>query len=261
MGEIFDIQTVVVIGSGNVAGHLAKAFREAGRSILQVFSPDTGHASSLAEKVGAEVASRLFAVTKEADLYLLAVPDKKITTVAARLPLVKGIVCHTSGITPLNVLARFENYGVFYPLQTFSKERVPDISQVPFCLEASSDIVYNRLQTLAGKLSQRVYAVDSARRKNLHLAAVLVNNFPNYLYAEAEGFLKENHLSMKMLLPLMRETVAKIETMPAKEAQTGPAMRGDHETIDKHLKMLENKNDLRAVYQILTQQILKKYHE
>jgi len=261
MGKHFHIQTVVVVGSGNVAGHLAKAFRKAGLKILQVCSPDMSHARALADELDAEAVHRCQEIDTDADFYLLAVPDSKIEQVATQFPPLKGIVCHTSGITPLEVLHSFENYGVFYPLQTFSKNKQVDISQVPFCLEASSEETYDAIRELAGTLSNAVYAIDTDQRMKLHLAAVLVNNFTNHLYAGAEAFLKENGLKGEMLMPLIRETVEKLKEMPAGEAQTGPARRGDRSTIAKHLEMLENKDDLKEIYQIFSQQILKKYHE
>jgi len=261
MKRNFNLQTVVLIGSGNVAGHLAKAMSEAGLAVVQVFSPHIDHARELAKKVDAKAINSYAAMNTQADFYLLMVRDGKIASVVEQLPQVDGVVCHTSGITPMETLDRFENYGVFYPFQTFSKNRDVDISQVPFCLEASSREIYEVLRTLAGKLSSAVYDVDTEQRRKLHLAAVLVNNFTNHLYAEAEDFLKENGLGMEMLLPLIRETVAKIEKLPATEAQTGPARRGDKSTIAKHLEMLKDSGDLKEIYQIFSQQILKKYHE
>jgi len=261
MSRNFRLQTVVLVGSGNVAGHLARAFRQGGLRILQVFSPDMEHARELAAKVDAEAINTCSAMNTKADFYLLMIRDGKIASVAEQMPQVDGVVCHTSGITPMEILDRFEYYGVFYPFQTFSKNRDMDISQVPFCLEASSEETYGALRALAGKLSSAVYGIDTERRMKLHLAAVLVNNFTNHLYAETEDFLKENGLGMEMLLPLIRETVAKIEKLPATEAQTGPARRGDMSTIARHLEMLKNKDDLKEIYQIFSQQILKKYHE
>lgn len=261
MSRNFHLQTVVFAGSGNVAGHLAMAFRQEGLRILQIYSPDMSHARALAAQVDAEAINICSEMNTQADFYLLTVRDENIASVAEQMPQVDGVVCHTSGITAMETLGRFEHYGVFYPLQTFSKNKNLDISQVPFCLEASSEEIYEALRTLAGRLSSAVYGINTERRMKLHLAAVLVNNFTNHLYAEADEFLKENGLGMGMLLPLIRETVAKIEKLPAVEAQTGPARRGDRSTIAKHLEILENRDDLKEIYQIFSQQILKKYHE
>ncbi len=257
----FQIKTVVVIGSGNVAWHLVQALHRAGLNILQVCSLHFGHAEKLAVKVNARAETQCGKVVPKADLYLLAVPDGKMAAVAKAMPAVNGLVCHTSGITPLDVLRRFKRYGVFYPLQTFSKNKAVDMQAVPFCLEASSPADYAALQQMVRKLSRRVYPVSSEKRMKLHLAAVLVNNFTNHLFAQAEGFLEENGLERELLMPLMHETVDKLESLPAGEAQTGPARRGDRITLRKHLEMLEAKPDIKAIYQLFSEQILKKYHE
>ncbi len=261
MVPVFQIKTVVVIGSGNVAWHLTQALYKAGLEILQVCSPSSKRAGKLAEKVGAAIATQCEKVVANADFYLLAVPDGKIGEVASHLPDVQGTVCHTSGITPAYVLDRFERHGVFYPLQTFSKGKPVNLQEVPFCLEASTQTVYSALEAVAARLSRRVYSVTTEKRMKLHLAAVLVNNFTNHLFALAEDFLEENGLEREMLMPLMRETVDKLEALPASEAQTGPARRGDRATLRKHLEMLHAHPDLKAVYQLFSEQILKKYYE
>jgi len=261
MKRVFHLQTVVLIGSGNVAGHMAKAMTEAGQVVVQVFSLHIGHARKLAAGLGAEAIDDYPEITADADLYMIAVPDEKIAAVAAAMPYVHGIVCHTSGITPMHVLDKFQYYGVFYPFQTFSKNREVDFSSVPFCLEASSPDVSDALRQLAGRLSKSVYVMGTEQRKKLHVAGVLVNNFTNYLYAAAEDFLVENGLDVAMLLPLISETAAKVQKLSPDEAQTGPARRGDLTTIEKHLDILKNRSDLKEIYQIFSQQILKKYHE
>lgn len=261
MKQNFNLQTVVLIGSGNVAGHLAKAISEAGLAVVQVFSPHIDHARELAAGLGAEAINNYSEITTDAGFYLISVPDGKIAAVAAGMPLVHGVVCHTAAITPIQVLEKFQYYGIFYPFQTFSKNREVDMLSVPFCLEASSPDVLDALQLLAGRLSKSVYVMDMKQREKLHVAGVLVNNFTNYLFASAEDFLKENGMDTVMLLPLVGETIAKILELTPDEAQTGPARRGDISTIEKHLDILKNKKDLKEIYQIFSQQILKKYHE
>jgi predicted short-subunit dehydrogenase-like oxidoreductase (DUF2520 family) len=261
MHQNLHLQTVVFIGSGNVAGHLAKAMADAGLTIVQVFSPHIVHARKLASGIGAVAENNYSQIVTDADLYLISVPDGKIATVVAEMPQVNGIVCHTSGITSLNVLEKFSYSGVFYPFQTFSKNSPVDISKVPFCIEASSPDVLERLQLLAGKMSKSVYAMDDAQRKKLHLAGVLVNNFTNHLYASAEDFLEANGMDVALLLPLIKETATKIQKLPPDVVQTGPARRGDMSTIEKHLEMLKDREDLKEIYHIFSQQILKKYHE
>jgi predicted short-subunit dehydrogenase-like oxidoreductase (DUF2520 family) len=254
------IQKVVIIGAGNVATHIARAMKKAGLEIVEVCSAHLSHAARLAGDVGAREVSRCADVDPLADFYLLAVPDDKLPDVAGALPAVSGIVCHTSGMTPMETLHTFEKYGVFYPLQTFSKGYPVAVSSVPFCLEASSQDTLEALEMLAKKLSRRVYRIDTPHRMKLHLAAVMVNNFTNYLFAEAEEFLQENGLQAELLRPLMEETVAKLHKMPAYEAQTGPARRGDRNTINKHLALLSEKPEWEEIYSLFSQKILKKYH-
>ncbi len=261
MAKRFGIQTVVVVGSGNVAGHLARALLKTGLKILQVCSQDIHHARDLAGELNADAVNSCSKINREADFYMLAVPDAKIAVVAAEMPPVRGIVCHTSGITAMKVLEKFQHCGVFYPFQTFSKNREADISDVPFCIEASSPAVLDVLKLLAVKLSKSVFVMDMAQREKLHVAGVLVNNFTNFLYAEAEDFLKDNGLDVSMLLPLIMETAAKVRNMSPDEAQTGPARRGDLTTIEKHLEMFKDRAELKEIYRIFTKQILKKYHE
>jgi predicted short-subunit dehydrogenase-like oxidoreductase (DUF2520 family) len=254
-------KSVVVIGSGNVAWHLAPALHKAGWQVAEVCSRTLSQAEELAGRFRATASDECAEIKPDADFYLLAVPDAKITAVAEAMPAVSGVVCHTSGITPVQVLNRFKNFGVFYPLQTFSKNKPVDLQEVPFCLEASSQEIYSILETLAGQLSRRVYSVSSEQRMKLHLAAVWVNNFTNHLFAQAQSYLEENGLDKELLYPLMRETVDKLQYLPASEAQTGPARRGDRTTLSKHLKMLEDHAELKEVYQLFSRQILKKYHE
>ncbi len=255
------IKTLITVGAGNVAWHLTLGLYHSGVRVLQVCAPRWEHAEALAGKVGALPVTHCGEINPHADLYLLAVPDGEVPKVAAGLPDINGLVCHTSGITPLDVLKRFENHGVFYPLQTFSKNRKVDLSVVPFCVEGSSAAVLKQLQQLAARLSTSVQEIPSGQRTQLHLAAVLVNNFSNHLFDEAENYLKENGLDRSLLLPLLRETVNKLQELPAREAQTGPARRGDLKTIARHLEMLQDKPELKKIYQLFSQQILKKYHE
>ncbi len=261
MRRNFHLQTVVLIGSGNVAGHLATAMAEAGLSVVQVFSLHIGRARELADGFGATATNDYSEIMTDADFYLIAVPDEKITIVSALMPQIQGVVCHTSGSTPMQVLEKFQHHGVFYPFQTFSKNREVDVSNVPFCLEASSPHVLDALRLLAGRLSKSVYVLSLMQREKLHVAGVLVNNFTNHLYATAGSFLLENGLDTALLLPLIRETAAKILKLSADEAQTGTARRHDLTTIEKHLEILENRDDLKEIYQIFSQQILKKYYE
>jgi predicted short-subunit dehydrogenase-like oxidoreductase (DUF2520 family) len=255
------VHSISFVGAGNVATHLALAVKAAGFEVRDVFSLHKKHADTLALRVGARPVGLLQDLDREADLIILAIPDKTIELVAHALPSTKSIIAHTSGITPLEVLRHLPRYGVFYPLQTFSKDRDPDVSGVPFCLEAGSEEVMTGLTEVAEKLSASVYRINSEQRKYLHLAAVLVNNYTNYLYRMAFDILDEKQIDTALLMPLIEETFAKIREMHPHKAQTGPARRKDLPTIEKHLSLLEEFPEYKELYSIFAEQIIKKYHE
>lgn len=256
-----EIKSVVFIGSGNVATHLSMALHQIGIHILQIYSPNIEHAGFLAQKTESSAIHNLSEINPEADLYLISIPDDNIIKVIDELEPLPGIVAHTSGIVEMKVLEKFENFGVFYPLQTFSKNRPVDISTIPFCIEGNSEDTQNSLFDLGKKLSQSVKCINSEDRKQIHLAAVFVNNFPNHLYAAAEKLLKEKNIDFDILLPLLQETAAKMKDLKPKEAQTGPARRNDLNTIKTHSAMLKKHPELLEIYQLFSHQILNKYHD
>ncbi len=255
------ISSVVLLGSGNVATHMARALHACGLRILQVYSPHREHAQTLAGMTSSQATHRLAELHPGADLYLIAVSDDKIGEVVREMAPVQGFVAHTSGIVNMNLLDKFENFGVFYPLQTFSKKRFVDIRQVPFCIEGNKEKTRQRLFQLASGLSDSVLYIPSASRKQLHLAAVFVNNFPNHLYAAAAELLREKDLDFSILLPLLQETAAKMKELEPGEAQTGPARRNDVNTLREHSTLLEDHPELKEIYQLFSHQILTKYHD
>ncbi|NOX85396.1 MAG: DUF2520 domain-containing protein [Chlorobi bacterium] len=255
------IQTVSFIGSGNVSTALALGMLDKGLRVVEVYSPDLTHAGRFAGFTGCNIAEDLSKINKDSDLYILAVPDDKVKEVALMFPEVMGIVAHTSGITPLEALSPARNYGVFYPLQTFTLGQHVNLEEVPFLVEGNTPEVTKTLQELASKLSHSVHNITSGQRKYFHLAAVFVSNFSNHLYSVAWELLEEQDLDFDFLKPLIRQTAAKIDTMPPLDAQTGPARRDDRKALDEHLKMLENHPELKELYKLISGQITKKYHE
>ncbi len=250
------------IGSGNVAFHLAKALYKAGVVIDEVWSPNVIHRQTLAVEVKAKAVETLPALTTTSDVYVIAVPDGKVAEVVAAIPKVEGIVAHTSGITPMQVISeRFNNSGVFYPLQTFSKKRTVAINDVPFCIEGNTEHATQTLTQLAALLSRNIHPVSSDERKKLHLAAVFVSNFVNHLYQTANTITNENNLPFSLLIPLIEEVAAKVKTLSPAEAQTGPARRNDEKTIATHRDMLKAYPDFEALYNLITGQITKNYYE
>lgn len=247
---------IVLFGSGNVATHLALALKAAGENVIQIFSQALVNAKLLAESIDCEPISSFSNIYRQADLYIIAVKDDAIAGIAESLMGVDGLVVHTSGTTDIKVLSCVvKNAGVFYPLQTFSKAKEVDFKDIPLCLEATDTSQLEILNQLANKLSHKVYHVDGEKRKVLHLAAVFACNFTNHLYALANQILAENNLDFDIIRPLITETADKAMTNLPKYVQTGPAIRNDETTINKHLTMLADLPELQEIYQTLSNSI------
>lgn len=251
---------IVCIGSGNVATHLAIAFKSMGAEIIQVWSHDHKNAEVLAALTKSKAVRKLDDIDHTADCYLIAVKDDAIPEVAGYLKEVRGIVVHTSGATAMNILKGTGlGYGVLYPLQTFSKTKAVDLTKVPFCVEGDTSETLDKIAAIAQLLSPLVSVVDSEQRKILHLAAVFAANFSNHLYQLSSGLLAQHGLKFDLLKPLILETAEKIQRTLPKDAQTGPAVRNDQETMKKHMELLEKSPDLQQIYEMLSDSI-KKTH-
>ena len=247
---------IVILGTGNLAKHLYTAFTKADDvDIVQVVGRNQMELEQFSEH---STISNSFDSIAEADVYLIAVKDDAISEVSSHLMSKKGIVAHTSGAMGLHMIQP-ENRGVFYPLQTFTKGKMVDFSSIPIFIEAEETVSLEALRKLAQSISGNVHHIDSEQRKKLHLAAVFVNNFTNYLYSIGEELSLEEGLSFDLLKPLILETAEKIKTVPPKEAQTGPARRNDVKSMESHLELLNNKEHM-ALYKLLSQAI-KKSHE
>lgn len=251
------IQNAVIIGAGNLATQLGLALSQKGITVRQVYSRTHERAQELAQKVNARPSSELSEVGKEADIYIIAVRDSAIEEVLAHLPIDKtSLVVHTAGSIPMEVLSPYTlNYGVFYPLQTFSITRQADFSDIPLCLEAGNASVMEKLEKLARRISSSVHSISSEERKTLHLSAVFVNNFVNHFYALGAEILAQKGLDFNLLKPLIMETAQKVQSMHPLEAQTGPARRMDETVISNHLKMLEDRPEWQKIYSFVTQSI------
>ena len=247
---------IVLLGSGNVATHLAKALKANGEDVLQIYSPNLVNARWLANQLSAEAVDDLSQINQDAELYIISVKDDVIEHVAASLADVNGLVVHTSGTTDIQVLAsHVKQAGVFYPLQTFSKAKDVSFLNIPLCIEATDQTQLSMLRQLASKLSEKVYELDGQKRKVLHLAAVFACNFPNHLYAMANEILQENDLDFDIIRPLIAETADKVMSNLPENVQTGPAIRNDETTMSKHLGMLESKPEMKHIYQTLSDSI------
>ena len=247
---------VVIIGAGNVATHLAKAFKAVNVSVTQIWSYHYENALLLANQVNATAITDLSAVDLNADLCLIAVKDDAIAGLLPNLINFKGIIAHTSGSINIKVFESLvKNYGVFYPLQTFSKNKVINFSTIPLCVEANDENTLIVLKEIAKKLSANVIDVDSEKRMILHLSAVFACNFTNHLYALAQDILNVNGLDFDILRPLIAETANKVQDELPLNVQTGPAIRNDNEVLKKHEELLKEQPTLLDIYKTLSNSI------
>jgi predicted short-subunit dehydrogenase-like oxidoreductase (DUF2520 family) len=252
---------IVMLGSGNVATHLGKAFSNAGHTILQVWSRSFSHAKELADQLGAEAIDQLGQLTPEGDLYIVSVVDDAIIPVLEQLSSIYATVVHTSGSTDMEVISPYsKDYGVFYPLQTFSKGVAIDLTNTPILLEASNENVLNKIKALASSISRNVQYCNSDQRVKLHIAAVFSCNFTNHLYAIAQELLSESKLDFDLIRPLILETAQKVMDRLPNEVQTGPAVREDQLTLDRHRQKLKNHPDWLSIYNLLSSDIINKDH-
>jgi predicted short-subunit dehydrogenase-like oxidoreductase (DUF2520 family) len=243
---------VVLIGSGNVAQHLIKAFAKSNEiEVIQAFSRQK---DTLIPLLDSDKITNNFNNLKEADIYIIAVSDDAIANVSAQLPFENRLVVHTSGSVSLEALDKKNRNGIFYPLQTFSKKANIDFNQVPFCLESDNETDFEFLKNLAEIISNKAYKINSEQRKALHVSAVFVNNFVNNLYQMGNEICIENNVPFEILKPIIQETANKIMKLSPNEAQTGPAIRNDKQTISSHLDFLLDENQ-KNIYKTLTQSI------
>lgn len=247
---------IVLLGSGNVATHLAQALKSKGEEIVQIYSQRLDHAQLLADRIPCESIDNLKGIKTDADLYIIAVKDDAIESIADRLKAVNGLVVHTSGTTDIKVLSsKVKHAGVLYPLQTFSKTKEVSFEEIPLCIEATNESDLSILQNLASKLSQKVHHLGGEKRKVLHLAAVFACNFTNHMYTLAHQLLQQNDLDFEIIRPLIKETADKVMISLPDKVQTGPAVRADETTLNKHFSMLNNMPELQHIYQTLSDSI------
>lgn len=261
MGEAARERVVVLLGAGRVATHLAPALLGAGYRVGQVWSRTMASARALAEPLGVPYTDDLGAIAPDADIYIACVADEALPHVAARV--VAGredkLFLHTAGSVPMDIWreAGAQRYGILYPLQTFSKERAVDMREVSLFVEASSEEALGRVEALARSLSHKVFHADSHRRALLHIAAVFACNFTNAMYDAAHRLLSTDDIPFDVLLPLIDETAAKVHTLTPREAQTGPAVRGDEAVVQAHLHRLSTMPELQQLYEQVSRMIAR----
>lgn len=252
---------VVIIGSGNIAHCFSHFLQLHGHHIKQVLSRNEEHARQLAEQLNTDFSTHLDEIDLNADAYLLAVNDAAIPVLNEQLRLGKRLVAHTAGSVSLTAISDISSQtGVIYPLQTISKDNYTG-KEIPLLIEANNENTMKRLNALASAISDEVIPMDSESRLKMHLGAVLCNNFPNYLATLCEDYCHSESLDYNLLQPLQKETFEQIRRKTTKSQQTGPARRGDKETIQKHQALLEKYPELRKLYDLFSESIQKYYLE
>ncbi|TVZ27771.1 putative short-subunit dehydrogenase-like oxidoreductase (DUF2520 family) [Gillisia sp. Hel_I_86] len=242
------MKRIVLFGTGNVATHLFEAYNNsANYKIIQVYN----HASTSLQhfKDEVEITTDLDEITP-ADIYILALKDDILAKVSQKMKETDALVLHTAGAVSIEVLNKFKNHGVFYPLQTFSKHKKVNFTKIPICIETNTIANTIILKELASEISGKVFEISSEQRKSLHVAAVFVSNFVNFLYTEGEKICNNNQVPFEILHPLILETASKAINMGPKDAQTGPAKREDQEVINSHLEFLNEEQQ--NIYSLLT---------
>lgn len=250
--------SIVFIGAGNLATNLAKELYYKGFRIAQIYSRTVEAAQVLAQTVEAEYTTDLSTVINNARLYIVSLKDTAFVELLPEIILgkEKGLWVHTAGSIPMNVWeGQIERYGVFYPMQTFSKQRKVDFSDIPIFVESNSAEDTRFLKDIAAVLSERVYEATSEQRKSLHLAAVFTCNFTNHMYTLAADLLEKYELPFEVMLPLIDETARKVHELNPHLAQTGPAIRYDKNVINNHLQMLVDDPQIQELYRLISESI------
>lgn len=248
---------IVIIGSGNLATQLSLALKDVGKEIVQIYSRTEAHARELADKLHCDYTTNPDEIDKNADIYILSVKDDALGSLAAALcgECPNGLFLHTAGSVPMDVFkGHARQYGVLYPMQTFSKNRHVDFQKIPCFIEASSDEALTTVRELASRISNHVVECDSEKRKKLHLAAVLACNLTNHCYRLAERVLEAEQIDFRLFLPLIDETARKVLEMSPREAQTGPMVRYDVEVMNRQMAMLPDERT-REIYRLMAESI------
>jgi len=251
---------IIFLGAGNLATHLALALQHAGHEIVQIYSRTETSAKALASLVKAEFTNEISEIYDKAELYIYAVSDSALEDLVAYEFATEAIHVHTSGSVSMDIFkAKKKYYGVFYPLQTFSKNKSVNFSEIPVFVEGSNIRVVETLKKMAITISNQHFELNSEQRMKMHLSAVFCCNFVNFFYGIAYQLVKENDLSFEVLNPLILETADKVKTMNPLEAQTGPARRNDIQVMEKHLAHLNNHPQWQQLYNQLSKMIFDQY--
>jgi predicted short-subunit dehydrogenase-like oxidoreductase (DUF2520 family) len=250
---------VVIIGAGNVASVFGRLISAANHEIIQVYSRSISSAQSLGKELGCSFVDNLEAVDLTADIYILAITDNALQNIQDSLFLGDKLVVHTAGSVSKKVLSNISSqYGVMYPLQSLRKDQSADQSIIPLLIDANKESVLSIIEQFAFTLSSVVSIVGDDKRLCLHLAAVIVNNFTNHLYTLTAEYCKNEEVDFKMLQPIIEQTALRLRANLPADLQTGPAIRNDQSTLDKHIQALSNHPELKTIYLTFTESLLKR---
>lgn len=256
------ISKIVVLGSGNVAYHLVKALSISNFTILQIFSRNQKTGKELAKLCKSKFTDKISSITKDADAYFFAMNDTANETISSQISISKDkLLLHTAGSLSMNIFKdKTNNYGVFYPFQTFTKNIDCDFSKVPICIEASNTPSLKKIKYIAIQLACKSIEIDEEKRKKLHLAGVFASNFMNHCIYIGENILEKSDIGKELLEPLLKQSFKKTLSVGAKDSQTGPAIRMDHQIIGKHIDLLGEKSTESEIYKIISKSIYKTYN-
>lgn len=248
------MKNILLIGSGNIATHLALNIDKEKYHIVQVFGRSKKNTESLAKKINSDWTIDVSKIEK-ADITIIAINDDSIKNILKSLP--NNATVHTSGSTSIDVFkGHFEDYGVLYPLQTFNKDVDLNLKEVPFFIEANNQKFEKDLNELSNSFSNKTYLLDSHKRKQLHIAAVFSCNFSNHMFVIAKNLVEKENINYSVLLPLIKQTLSKLENLNPQNTQTGPAIRNDKLIINEHINSIKEDN-LKEIYSLISQNIIK----
>jgi predicted short-subunit dehydrogenase-like oxidoreductase (DUF2520 family) len=247
---------IALIGAGNLSTHLGISLLEKGNQVLQVYSRTLENARELGARLNCPCTDDLANLVSNADLFIIAVTDESIEFILANVNFGDSLVVHTAGGVSMDIFNPYcRNFGVLYPLQTFSKGKRVDFSEIPLCIEANSEENLEILKSLAGTISEKVKVVNSEKRIWIHLAAVFASNFVNHFYLISERLLEEHNLDFDLLKPLIKEAASKAVIHSPESVQTGPAIRNDKTVMDKHLELLSGNPEWERLYELISENI------
>jgi predicted short-subunit dehydrogenase-like oxidoreductase (DUF2520 family) len=255
-----NLHDIVIVGAGNMAWHLCHEFKKAGLRITRIINRSDGPAIELCKYTGALYSNDFSCSNERSQVIIIAISDSYLEEVLNKIDASDKIILHTSGSIGMNIFSgKSSRFGVFYPFQTLTKDVETDFSEIPILTEASDEETHKLIDTLASRITAKVYRIDSEQRRKLHLAGAVSNNFTNHLIARTFDYLEKNQIDKNLILPLIKETFRKIEKITPKEAQTGPARRNNKEIIESHLKMLSEDPELKYLYKAISDSIIAYY--